>query len=375
MKECFTLANKRVDAVDHFTYLGVTFSYTGSFNHAIKDMTTKAMKASFKISATLKSRDVLDSELYTKLFDAMVKPVALYGTQIWSDHLLSFFLKDDFGNFDRLPFEQLHNKMCKCALRVGKYTSNLASRAELGRFPLLISIAQAVISYWINILASPDKLVYNAYLEERDADKSGQKNGATLVRAILTRCNLEGLWNNQRVGNAKKVIIQVGSELKNQFKATIFEQLQSENGKDGRSGNKLRTYKTIKETYNTEQYLLMKNMPAHVKRAITRIRLSAHSLEIERGRKAKPQSIPACERFCRQCKTRVEDEVHFIVECPLYSQLRTEMLRKCPDAYMELGNQALFKALFTSNDDNVLQQLGIFVCRAMCKRNCLLYDS
>lgn len=79
----------------------------------------------------------MNSELYLKLFDSMVKPVALYGAQVWSERLVGFFQKGDFGNFDRLPFEQLQNKICKCALGVGKYTSNAAARAELGRVPLL----------------------------------------------------------------------------------------------------------------------------------------------------------------------------------------------------------------------------------------------
>ena len=67
-------------------------------------------------------------------------------------------------------------------------------------------------------------------------------------------------------------------------------------------------------------------MPSHVKRAITQIRISAHNLEIEHGRKAKPKSIPAGERFCRHCKVIVEDEIHFVVECPLYTQLRVQIL-------------------------------------------------
>ena len=42
------------------------------------------------------------------------------------------------------------------------------------------------------------------------------------------------------------------------------------------------------------------------------IRVIAHNLVIERGRKNKPKSVPANERFRRNCKTMVEDEVHFI---------------------------------------------------------------
>ena len=82
------------------------------------------------------------------------------------------------------------------------------------------------------------------------------------------------------------------------------------------------------------------------------IRVSAHNLEIERGRKNKPKSVPANERFCRNCKTMVEDEVHFISDCPIYESLRNEYLprrHQNPDAY--------FINLFKTSDTVKLENL------------------
>ena len=58
-----------MDRVEQFTYLGVIFTDTGKLNRAIKNLTTKAMRASFKTSTTLKSKQMLNSKLYTQLFD------------------------------------------------------------------------------------------------------------------------------------------------------------------------------------------------------------------------------------------------------------------------------------------------------------------
>ena len=129
-----------------------------------------------------------------------------------------------------------------------------------------------------------------------------------------------------RVTNAKDTVEQVQRALEHQFMKAFFLKIQSTMGKNGRSGNKLRMYRRIKLTYTTEIYLLMQNIPTHVRRAIAQFRVSNHTLESERGRMAKPRAIPAEERFCRQCKTVVEDEIHFITECPLYRHLRVEML-------------------------------------------------
>jgi hypothetical protein len=54
---------------------------------------------------------------------------------------------------------------------------------------------------------------------------------------------------------------------------------------------------------------------------LTKISASAHSLAIETGRYSRPK-MPASERFCKFCKNVMEDEKHFILNCPQYETLR-----------------------------------------------------
>jgi hypothetical protein len=86
-------------------------------------------------------------------------------------------------------------------------------------------------------------------------------------------------------------------------------------GQTSTSGNKLRTYRTVKRQYECENYIRMK-LPPHFVASIAKLRISAHDLEIERGRYFTP-SIPANMRFCKFCKDIVENEIHFVTECPL----------------------------------------------------------
>ena len=58
--------------------------------------------------------------------------------------------------------------------------------------------------------------------------------------------------------------------------------------------------------------------------ALTRLRISCHNLEIERGRYHKPASTPAHLRLCKDCES-VEDELHFICVCPKYDSLREHL--------------------------------------------------
>ena len=57
-----------------------------------------------------------------------------------------------------------------------------------------------------------------------------------------------------------------------------------------------------------------------LRKIITKFRYSDHCLEIEKGRhiKLKPE-----ERICKLCKSDIETELHFIQDCPAYSDIRS----------------------------------------------------
>ena len=53
---------------------------------------------------------------------------------------------------------------------------------------------------------------------------------------------------------------------------------------------------------------------------LTRFRLYSHELHIERGRY---ENVPRDERFCKCCnRLETESEYHFLLVCPLYTELR-----------------------------------------------------
>jgi hypothetical protein len=70
-----------------------------------------------------------------KIFDSIISPILLYNSEVWGA-----YLKNDFNKWDKLPTEKIHLRFCKIYLGVGKKATNIASRGELGKFPLLINI-------------------------------------------------------------------------------------------------------------------------------------------------------------------------------------------------------------------------------------------
>ena len=64
------------------------------------------------------------------LFDALISPILLYGSEIWG--------VDCNDQIEKDPAELVQIKFLKWLLGVNKYCSNNACRAETGRFPIKI---------------------------------------------------------------------------------------------------------------------------------------------------------------------------------------------------------------------------------------------
>ena len=81
-----------------------------------------------------------------------------------------------------------------------------------------------------------------------------------------------------------------------------------------------RIYKYLKNTIRFENYLYIPN--SYFRVAITKIRLSSHLFNIERGRWSKLQLT---DRICDLCNI-IEDEFHVMIECPRYKKIREKYL-------------------------------------------------
>ena len=78
------------------------------------------------------------------------------------------------------------------------------------------------------------------------------------------------------------------------------------------NSSKLGLLKRVLGDYKAPKYIFFIRNPC-LRKALTRWRLSCHSLPIERGRHA---NIPKQERFCNQCNNRfLGDEVHALFMC------------------------------------------------------------
>ena len=73
----------------------------------------------------------LKPSLACKIFDSMISPILTYNSEVWGA-----FVKSDLKSWDSSATE----KFCKRYLQVHNKASNIACRAELGKFPMIIDI-------------------------------------------------------------------------------------------------------------------------------------------------------------------------------------------------------------------------------------------
>ena len=73
-----------MENVDSYKYLGLIFSYNGSFEKAINDLIKKCSRGTYLLNTALSNWGAHSAGLATELFDRQILPILNYGCLIWS---------------------------------------------------------------------------------------------------------------------------------------------------------------------------------------------------------------------------------------------------------------------------------------------------
>lgn len=191
---------------------------------------------------------------------------------------------------------------CKSVLGVNRKTCNAGIRGELGMLPAFINVMEAIFIF-CKILESlePGCLLKKAYKLSMNEHENGIftwfSGVKQLCSSILGR-NIKGMCHMTK------------SEIFRKLK-TLYVRHWQEQFNKGDGVGKLHLCSNIKQSFRLENYLdEVKNNKCRY--SLTKLRISAHSLEIEKGRYYK---IPRHNRICKVCKNGVGDEIHFLTNC------------------------------------------------------------
>ena len=319
----FCVRNNNIENVKTFTYLGIILKTNGAFDDTVLNSKDKAIKAMYSL---VKSLGETNAETSLKLFSAMVLPIINYGATVWSSHYFEKLTPYNLYKIVEKPAtEKVSLRFAKTILGVPPKTTNAGVRGELGLFPILVVQSSYLVRYWKRLLHMPqESLVYQALDECRTLRDGGNKNWLdgvyNCINLYSDKFNVD--INMDDPGNNLDVLIS------NFYKQWYSETWLSDINRT--EDNKLRFYNKFKKTFQMEQYLLSVNNKLS-RKALTRLRTSAHSLEIETGRYHKPKKLEIEERICKLCKLETEDEKHFLLYCTAYDVHRTKFLNDICD--------------------------------------------
>lgn len=293
----FTIGGTLLNHVTHYNYLGLTISASGLFEMAMKDLTDKARRAYYNIRKSLFKFNP-PIKLWMKIFDGIIKPILLYGCEIWGPKF-----KLNYESWDKNPVEIFHLEFCKNILGLHRNAPSLGCRAELGRFPLLSEIQKRAAKFWFHLSDSQADAYHHCAL----AYRAGHPETDPLHYLVETH------QLNSKIQFKLSKIKEIGQ--RTQEKYTHDWQIKTA------QINKLKYFHKIKSDYQLAPYLI-KIKDYRQRKLLAKYRLSDHSLYIETGRHK--QSWTARElRLCSNCSEGVvEDELHFLTQCSKYNNIR-----------------------------------------------------
>ena len=270
--------------------------------------------------------------------------------------------------------EKCHLKYLRFSLGVSKKAPKLAVYGETGRYPLLLEAILNSIKYLqrlTNLSENSNALLRKAF-EECKKLKSTKSWYSNLYELL----HLAGIPINELgIQNTRGIILEIKRFIQNNFFRSWRDELFCDS-RSGEHGNKLRTFRTFKNTFAKEEYLNVCHNKVHRQR-LSALRLSCHKLQIEKDRYVSKNRLPPELRLCKLCdRGECEYEFHFVMKCPEYDPLRYNMFCKIRGIYpyfQTLNDDNKFIWLMVNLDDRIIKLFAAFVSNCFSRRIATIY--
>ena len=243
-----------------------------------------------------------------------------------------------------------------------KRTSNAAVYGDTGRIPLVLSTLKQFVNFFnrLSLLERNDSnnIARHAFAEQKQLKLPWYTVVQSLTQQLDPRMEYVEEHKTRILPNA--LLCEKNGQI-----------WFSEAWKNERQLNKkLKFYCSLKENLGFEPYI--KQCSHKTSKAIEKLRMSSHGLNIEAGRYGtKYQSKHnRCCPTCTDLETLelilqlpgehnpiIEDELHVLKECPLYEDIRTE-LDNATLTHISSGNlQPLFNEYIVTNLANYINKI------------------
>ena len=347
--DSFRYKNQSIEFVKEFKYLGITINKRGSFSPTLTNLSNKATNAIYSLKRKMNTK-FISPEIMLKLFDYLVSPILIYGSEIWEP-----YLNQNFEKWDSNEIEKIHLQFMKSILGVNRSTANVLIRGELGRFSLQKKCIQKNIRYVKYILSKDDNsLVRQAYEYETSKSQSRDTINSRIIELNQLSSRIEENEIDLIKTNSNKIKKHIENIFLKEWQNIFMDSSKSD------------TYRLFKSRPKLETYLKYVNDIRYIK-TLSKFRLSDHKLMIEEGRKRRP-IINRCDRLCPNCN-KVEDEIHFLIDCSKYNNERKIMYNKIeaflPNFSEIPDSKSKFILLMTQGNLEVSKILATYIYKGL----------
>ncbi len=352
----FNIHGNIVETQNKYKYLGLLLEEHLDMKVTSDHVAKAAQRALGLLIAKDKAHGGMPVDIYTKLYDCMVQSVIDYGACIWGQRSYS-------------AINKVQNRATKYFLGLHKRAPNAVSNGDMGWKAPATRQWSKVGHQWARLVnMEKQRLTYKVFRWSYNLAIRNVKNWTHRTMKKFGEININ---NNIRDKlDSKQLTVQIQEKVQKMTEKEWKKELNQTTAKHGRGNNKLRSYRTFKYEYKMEPYVQAK-LPKSERSAIAKFRAGIAPINIELGRY---EGKPLHERTCSFCPEVIEDEVHVILHCPAYEDIRKELnehMKQNIDNFNKLnGAQVLGLAL--SNERFI--KVTARTCKNILRRRKDLYN-
>ena len=336
--------NEVLQVVSSYRYLGVYLHENLDFKVMADAMATSASRALGALRYKLHNLKECRYDTITKLYSCCIVPILDYSAAVWG---YKPFSKPD----------TIQHRVIRYFLGVHRFAANSMIEGDMGWLPCVYRRRLLMLNLWNRlVLCNPARLLYKVFSWDKRFVNS--RSWTSEVRTILTTVEQLDCFSINApcdVVSAYSAMSAI-SEADWECKRYRFP--------------KLRYYNMYKSVFYVEDYVKC-NMPKWQRSILAQFRAGILPLEVEIGRY---QNIELQNRICKICSlSEVEDEIHFLCQCPFYNELRTDLYFLANEAYQDFDSLDLLDK-FVYLLANMQKQVSVFLLKAIHKRRDYFYQ-
>ena len=314
----FKYGDSDIEKVTQYKYLGVILDEHLKYDRCVQSLADSSGRALGGIISKFKCLRNVGYDTFTKLYTSGVQPVSEYGAGIWGYH-------------KGKAIDIVQNRAMRYFLGVHKFTPNAAITGDMGWIQPMFSRYLCMIRFWNRLIEMhDDRLTKKVFLY--DYEKCC-KNWNSEIKDIFVKLDMENIFNERIVCDL------------NHVKTKIHEIMERNWRQEVNKKAKLRTFKTFKTELQAEPYVKFLTARQH-RSLLAQLRCGVLPLRIETGRFAR---LDVTDRLCEVCNlAQIEDEQHFVMVCPLYENVRTNLYNHVQNQFPEfriMNQQSKFEFL------------------------------